>query len=87
MRPGVESYTPVEADRSFMELGPLIIAGVSERMTPAWSAGRLQSIIINFEKDSILLAKIKGGYLAISADRAHAARVFEEIAGPIMGLT
>ena len=87
MRPGVESHTPEEADRSFMELGPLIITGVSERMTPAWSAGRLESVIINFEKDSILLAKVRGGHLAVSADRADAPKVFQEIAEHIMTLT
>ena len=79
MRPGVKSYTSDEADRSFMELGPLILTGVSERMTPGDSAGIIESIIINFEKDSLLLFRVKDGDLAISVDRPHVHAVFQEI--------
>jgi hypothetical protein len=79
MRPRVKSYTSDETDRSFMELGPLILTGVSERMTPGASAGIIESIIINFEKDSLLLVRVKDGNLAISVDRPDAHVVFQEI--------
>jgi len=87
MRAGVTSYTPEEADRSFMELGPLLITGISERLTPSELAGKVQNVIINFEKASVLLTKLKHGFLAVSVDRAHAPHVFEEIAGPIRRLS
>lgn len=87
MRPGVVSYTPEEADQSFMELGPVIMTGISERLTPSEGAGKVESVVINFEKDSVLLTKLKHGFLAISVDRAHAPHVFEEIAGSIRKLS
>jgi hypothetical protein len=76
MRSGVKSYTSTATDRSFMEIGPLILTGVSERMSPS---GRIESIVINFEKDSVLLTEFKGGYLAVSVDRFRAPAVLQEI--------
>jgi hypothetical protein len=86
MRPGVKSHTYDETDRSFMELGPLILTGVSERMTPGGSAGIIESIIINFEKDSLMLVRVKDGNLAISVDRPDAHVVFQEIESRIKEL-
>jgi hypothetical protein len=86
MRPGVASHTPEAADRSFMELGPQIMTGISERLTPSEAAGKVESVVINFEKDSVLLTKVKHGFLAISVDRVHAPQAFEEIAGSIRKL-
>lgn len=86
MRPGVESYTSDSEDRAFMELGPLIMSGVAERLTQSGSAGRLQSVIVNLEKDSILLTKVRNGYLGISVDRAEAFNVFKEIEASIQQL-
>ena len=79
MRPGVGSYTSNAEDRSFMELGPLIMAGVAERLTQSGGAGKLESIIVNLGKDSIMIARVRDGYLAISVDRAEAFSVFQEI--------
>jgi hypothetical protein len=87
MRPGVLNYTSDEADRSFMELGPLLLTGISERLSTPKGTGRVESVIINFEKDSVLLTKLEHGFLAVSADRAHALRVFEEVAGSIRKLS
>ena len=87
MRPGVKSYTSDEVDRTFMEFGPLIMSGVSERLTPAGSAGRVRNIIVNLEKDSVLLAKLKSGYLAISVDRADAITALQDIAESIETFT
>jgi len=79
MRPGVTSYTSDAEDRAFMELGPLIMSGVAERLTPTGGAGKLQSVVVNMEKDSVFLTKVGKGYLAISIDRAEALGVFQEI--------
>lgn len=79
MREGFTSYTSDAEDRAFMELGPLIMSGVAERLTPSGGAGRLQSVVVNMEKDSVLLTKVGKGYLAISVDRSEALGVFQEI--------
>jgi hypothetical protein len=79
MRAGTQSYTSDAEDRAFMELGPLIMSGVAERLTQSGGAGRLQSVIVNLEKDSILLMKARNGYLAASADRKDAFDVFKKI--------
>lgn len=86
MRPGVGSYTNNETDRSFMELGPLLMTGISERISSPEGTGNVESVIINFQKDSVLLTKLKHGFLAISADRASTLHTFEEIDRLIRGL-
>ena len=86
MRPGVTSYTAIEVDRSFMEFGPLLMAGISERVSSPEGTGKVESVVINFEKDSILLTKLQNGFLAISADRGLALHVFEEVASSIRSL-
>jgi hypothetical protein len=79
MRPDVESHTSLEVDRAFMRLGPLVMTGISERLTPSGEVGQVDNIIINFEKDSVLLKKTGQGYLAVSVDRPSAATALEEI--------
>jgi hypothetical protein len=79
MRPGVESYTPNSADRAFMELGPLFMTGLAERLTPEGKAGKLECVIACFEKDCVLVTKMCDGHLAISVDKPHALSVFQEI--------
>jgi hypothetical protein len=79
MRPSVASHTSAEVDRAFMKLGPLVMTGISERLTPAGEVGQVDNIIINFEKDSVLLKKTDHGYLAVSVDRPSAAVALEEI--------
>jgi len=39
----------------------------------------LQSVLVNMEKDSVLLMKFRNGFLALSADRSEAFGVFQEI--------
>jgi len=87
MRPGLTSYTPEQDDRAFMEFGPQLMTGIAERLSPTGGAGKVQSLIVNMEKDAVLLAPLRGGYLAISADRADAALVFKEIEPMIRRLT
>jgi predicted regulator of Ras-like GTPase activity (Roadblock/LC7/MglB family) len=79
MRPGVESYTSEEDDRTFMQFGPLIMSGVAERLTHSGGPGKLQSVVVNMDKDSVLLMKFRNGFLAVSADRDEAFGVFQEI--------
>jgi len=79
MRPGITSYTSDAEDRAFMEVGPLIMSGVAERLTRTGGAGRLQSIVVNMEKDSVLLTRVGKGYLAVSVNRAEALGIFQEI--------
>jgi hypothetical protein len=86
MRKGVESYTPNSDDRAFMEIGPLLISGVAERLSPENKAGKLECVIACFERDCVLLAMVKDGQLAISADKHHALTVFQEILPQILKL-
>ncbi|MGA2626429.1 MAG: hypothetical protein ABSF63_05115 [Candidatus Bathyarchaeia archaeon] len=79
MRPGLTSYTSEREDRAFMEFGPQLMTGIAERLSPTGGAGKVQSLIVNLEKDSVLLTPLRGGYLAISADRTDAAEVFKEV--------
>ncbi len=80
MRPGVESYTSNGEDRCFMELGPLFMTSLAERLTPSGKAGGVESIVVSLGKDSVLLMKVEKGYLALSADRADAVEVFVGVA-------
>jgi len=69
-----------------MELGPLIMTAVAERLTLSGGAGKLENVLVNMGKDSVLLTKIRDGYLAISVDRAEAFGVFQEIDSSIRQL-
>jgi hypothetical protein len=86
MRPGVESYTPNAEDEAFMEMGPLIITGVAERLTPEGKAGELECVIACFQKDCVLVAKVGNGHLALSVDRAQALTVFQQIIPQVLKL-
>ncbi len=72
MRSGVESYTSEAEDKSFMELGPLFMTSLAERLSPFEKAGRVDSIVV------------KEGSLSISVDRRDAVEVFLKVA-PIIG--
>lgn len=79
MRSGVQSLTADSEDRAFMELGPLLLTGIAERLTPKGKAGNLRCVIACFEKDCVLLINVNEGHLAVSADSADAFSVFQEI--------
>jgi hypothetical protein len=87
MRPGIRSYTSDEVDEAFMRIGPTILTGVSERMSPVGSAGSVESIILNFDKDSVLIVRLQEGELAISVDRKHAYAAFSEIESRIRSMS
>jgi hypothetical protein len=86
MRPGFESYTSEAEDKAFMELGPLFMISLAERLTPSKKAGAVKSIVVNLEKDSILLTKVRDGYLAVSAPPADANVIFPKIVSLIQQL-
>jgi len=86
MRTGVKSHTSEAEDRAFMEFGPHLLSGVADRLSPSGGAGRVESLIVNFEKDSVLLTKVRDGHLAISVDKPEALSVFQEIRASILQL-
>jgi hypothetical protein len=67
-----------------MELGVLLMCEMGDRLSSGEAAGKLESIIVNFTHDSVLIVDHAKGHLALSADRADALRVFEEIS-PLIG--
>jgi len=75
MRNGVQSFSPIEADRSFMELGPLLLAGVCERL--ARHVGPADTIIIHYEKVIMLVTRLRGHFLAVTLNRKDAGYVQE----------
>ena len=87
MRKGIKSHTSDEDDRTFMEFGPMLIHGISERLSPHGEVGRLENIIISFESDSVLLIQLGDGHLALSVNRAEAMTVFSEIDAEIKKLS
>ena len=86
MRPGVESYTPNSEDKTFMEMGPLFMTSIAERLSPQGKAGKLECVIACFEKDYVLMAKVPDGHLALSVDAHDALSVFQEIMPQILKL-
>lgn len=79
MRPDVESYTPNAVDEVFMEMGPLIMTSVAERLTAEGKAGKLECLIACFEKVCVLVVEVGNGHLALSIDKDQALTVFGEI--------
>jgi hypothetical protein len=69
-----------------MEMGPLIMTSLAQRLTPEGKAGKLECVIACFEKDCVLMAKVRDGYLAISVEREQGLIVFQEIIPHILGL-
>jgi len=78
MREGVESHTSEVDDKAFMELGPLFMSGIAERLRSKKTGG-VESIVVNLEIDSVMLIKVGNGHLAISADKADANEVFLKV--------
>ena len=70
MRPGIQSHSPEDADESFMQLGPLLLTGVCERLAP-W-AGSLETVASVYEKVVLLVTKLERRYLALTVNREDA---------------
>lgn len=86
MRSGIESLTPDDEDRAFMEMGPLFMTSMAMRLTPLGKAGKLECVIACFEKDCVLMAKVHDGFLAMSVEAADALLVFNEVRPKILSL-
>jgi len=67
-----------------MELGVMLMCEMGDRLSSRGAAGKLESIIVNFTHDSVMIVDHAKGHLALSADKADALRVFEEIR-PLIG--
>jgi hypothetical protein len=74
-------------DRAFMEMGPVFMTGIAQRLTPNAKAGRLECVIACFEKDCVLMTQIGNDHLAFSVDRGRAFIVFNEILPQISKLS
>lgn len=76
-RGGTKSFSPGEADRAFTQMGPLILMGVCERLSP-WT-GPVGSVIINYEKVTSLIMRVKDGYLDLTVERTEPPETISEI--------
>ena len=79
MRPGVKSWTAEADDKAFMEMGPIFLTGVAERLSPDDRAGKLRCVITCFEKDSVMIMQVREGHLAISVEEDDALGVFKQV--------
>ena len=68
MRPKVESISPQATDESFMQLGPMLLSGICERL--ASSAGPLDNVVGTFEKVTLIVKRLGNRYLAITINRS-----------------
>ena len=76
-RDALKSFSPEDTDRAFVQMGPLIVSGVCERLSP-WT-GRVGSIVINYEKVTSLITKLEAGYLCLTVDKVGAQESVQEI--------
>ena len=70
MRLGVESVSPEVFDEAFMQLGPLLLRGVCERLGP-W-AGPLETVTSSYEKLILIVTSIGKDCLALTINREDA---------------
>ena len=70
MRAGMQSLSPEDSDESFMQLGPLLLTGVCERLAP-W-AGPLETVASVYEKVVLLVTRLERRYLALTVNREDA---------------
>jgi len=67
MRPGVKSLSPQADDEAFMQLGPQMILAVFDRFVKY--VGDVDIAVGDYEKLFMFVAKVKGGYLALTMDK------------------
>ncbi len=82
MRPGLESLSPEETDRSFMQLGPMLLSGVCERLAP-W-AGPLEVVVSRYKKVTMIVRKLDKLFLAMtinSDDIDNMGEIIESLQG------
>jgi hypothetical protein len=80
-RDGLKRLSPEEAEYSFMQMGPLLVTSICERMSP-WT-GAVGSIVVNYEKVTSLIMRVKDGYLALTVDKEQTPQTILEIAKSI----
>ena len=73
MRPGVKSLSPEAFDEAFMQLGPLLLRGVCERLGP-WT-GQLETVTSSYEKVVLIVTSVGKDCLALTINRDDAAIV------------
>lgn len=66
MRPGVQSVTPPETDRQFIESGALIVLSILEKFAP--HVGDVTHCVTKFEKLSFLVRRLNDNILALSVE-------------------
>lgn len=76
-RPGLKSFSPEDTDRAFVQMGPLIISGVCERLSP-WT-GRVWSIVIDYDKVTSLITKVKDGFLCMTVEKEQSRQTVQDI--------
>jgi hypothetical protein len=69
MRPGVQSYSPPEVDKAFLELGPLTLLGVEERYSKYLQG--VQEIIVNYGVTVCIYSRLGPQVIAISIEEGH----------------
>jgi hypothetical protein len=80
-RNGLKSLSPEDAEYSFMQMGPLLVTSICERMSP-WT-GSVVSIVVNYDKLTSLIMRVKEGYLALTVDKEQTPQNILEIAKSI----
>ena len=66
-------------------MGQLILIGVCERLSP-WT-GPVGSVIINYEKVTSLITKVKDGYLTMTVEKSETPETPLEIVKSLPKLT
>jgi len=87
MRPGVESFTDAADDEAFMQMGPIFLTGIAERLSPGNRAGKLEYVVACFEKTSVMITQLGDEHLAVSVEGDDALAVFKRILNEIPKLT
>lgn len=67
-----------------MQLGPLLLTGVCERLAP-W-AGRLETVVSTYQKVLLIVAKLDKKYLALTIAREDA-DIMRDLFPKLMELT
>ncbi len=77
MRPGVQSITPAEADREFVEFGALVVLSIFEKFAP--HAGKISRCVVRFEKLAFIVRRLREGIMALSTEPSVNATEVAEI--------
>jgi len=76
-RDGVKRISPEDADHAFMQMGPLLLVSICERLSQ-WT-GEVGSIVVNYEKVDCLIVKVRDGYLALALEKGQPAETISQV--------